>query len=789
MLSVWSDPRVKMLRQRLLPHGTVVSAVFMLLLVVCVSNSTVAAGWVPRSDVLTNLALIAAVAMGILALTRIPWGLAVGLGLLVTAPFAAYVAAYPALHAGHPTDPSNPLALIGVWAGRVADGDAGSDTTFYLYLLCCLFWIVGGWLSWCVLRWRQPLLGLVPGAAAFATNVLNYPSDQNGYTLAFLVLTLSLLLWTSYLRSLDWASRRRVKLTGDARWDFWESGVVVMAAVIALGIFLPPLSNADRSVDIENGSFRGWAELQQRLNHPVAFGHGQSQGTSIGFATDVALGGPIHKTGGVVMTYTIDGNFGGPRYFRGLNLERTSFGQDGSAWRYAQPSVAFQLDKNAAPPYTEQYEAGLTGAFKIQMLKPPDKASDVIFYPGTITKVDRGSTARSSVGLLLGAPQPGTDKLNTLDRLSAGGQLSGAGTYKVTVQYSNATEDQLRQAGTSYAGWLDPYRNFTNTYTGQQVSGAQLSRVPGYRSPDTLSQVHDLALQITAGRTNPYDQAQAIESFLRANYSYTLTPSTPPRNVDPLTYFLFTSKQGYCEYFATAMGDMLRSLGIPTRLVNGFGPGTFDEKLNRYVVRESDAHTWVEVYFPRYGWIPFEPTPDGTYFPIPRGSTTAACGRDETACETSPVSPSTSGATATRPDKGDIGSGDITTTGGSSLPVPVQFPIAIGAVLLLLAAVWVAISRYLRPRTAGGVWRRVTLLTTLAGISRREAETPLEFGARLGKEVPEAEALARELYQRFSIAAYAPKEVAVDAVGPVLNVWEELRPMLLRRVRLRFHLA
>src|SRR5207245_11535759 len=107
-----------------------------------------------------------------------------------------------------------------------------------------------------------PLLGLVPGAAAFATNVLNYPSDQNGYTLAFLIVTLSLLLWTSYLRSLDNASRRRVKLTGDARWDFWESGVVVMAGVIALGIFLPRLSHAGAAADIARGRLRAWWEVQ-----------------------------------------------------------------------------------------------------------------------------------------------------------------------------------------------------------------------------------------------------------------------------------------------------------------------------------------------------------------------------------------------------------------------------------------------------------------------------------------------------------------------------------------------
>jgi hypothetical protein len=775
-----------MLRQRV-PHGAAISGVLLLLMVLCLSNSTVSAGWVPHSEVLTNLALIAAVLMGVLALAPVPWTLALGLGL-AAAPMAGYLAAYPTLHTAHPNDPSDPLGLAGAWLGRVVSGDAFADASFYLYLLSCLFWVVGGWLSWCVLRWRQPLLGLVPGAAAFATNVLNYPSDQNGFTLAFLILTLALLLWTSYLRSLESATRRRVKLTGDARWDFWESGVVVMAAVIALGIFLPPLSNADRTVDIENGSFRGWAELQQRLNHPVAFGHGQSAGTSIGFATDVPLGGPIRKTGGVVMTYTIDGNFGGPRYFRGLNLERTSLGPDGAVWRYAQPSIAFPIEKDLPPPYSEQYQAEQNGGFKMQMLKPPDRASDVLFYPGNLLKIDRNATAHSSVGLLSVPGLTGTDRLNTLDRLSGGGRLTGAGTYKVTVQYSNATEDQLRQAGATYPGWLDPYRNFTNTYSSQAAS-SQPSRLPGYRNADSLQRVHDLAVQVTAGKDNPYDQAQAIETFLRSNYSYTLTPSVPPKDVDPLEYFLFTSKQGYCEYFASAMGDMLRSLGIPTRLVNGYGPGSFDEKLSRYVVRESDAHTWVEVYYPHYGWIPFEPTPDGVYFPVPRGSTGGACERDATACDSGAASPVSSGATNPRPDKGNIDSGDVTAGGSGSLPLPVQFPIALGVLLVLVAAAWVGLSRYLRPRTVNGVWRRVTLLTSLAGLGRRDSETPLEFGARLAREVPEAARPAHELAQRFTVAAYAPREVAVEALAPALSVWEELRPALLRRVRLRFHLA
>src|SRR5439155_978140 len=83
---------------------------------------------------------------------------------------------------------------------------------------------------------------------------------QNGYTLAMLVLTLALLLWTNYTGSIANASRANVKLTGDARWDFWESGLVAMAALIVLGIMLPPLSTADRTLDLESGVFSGWLQ-------------------------------------------------------------------------------------------------------------------------------------------------------------------------------------------------------------------------------------------------------------------------------------------------------------------------------------------------------------------------------------------------------------------------------------------------------------------------------------------------------------------------------------------------
>jgi hypothetical protein len=790
MLSTWTRPIPARLRP---PAGTLPLAVFVVLLVTCLGNSTVDAQWVPGSNGLTNLALVAALVMGVMAvIRRAPWTVALFVGLLL-APVAAYVGAHATMARAHPEDPTDPLQFAGAWLGRIASGDAANDISFYLYLLCLLFWVVGGWLSWCSLRWRQPLLGLVPGAAAFATNVLNFPGDQNGYVVAFLVLTLGVLLWTSYLRQLDSATRRRVRLSSDARWDFWESGVVVMAGVIAIGLVAPPITSADRTVDIENGTFRGWAELQQRLNHPVAFGSGAASGTSTGFANLAQLAGPIHRTSGLVFTYTIQGTFGGPRYFRGFNLDATSSGAGGASWRYAQQgAIALPVEKGTTPPYLETYQQQAGGTFKMQMLKPPSNATDVLFYPGTVLKVDRTGTALNYRGSQPPAGLVPPAKLDTLDRLAVAGRTGGVGDYTVNVEYSTATEDQLRAAATDYPAWLDPYRNFAGAYR-QGPAGPVPAPLAGatYRSKAALQHIQDLALKVTAGTTNPYDAASAIEAYLRSNYQYTLTPTVPPAGADPLEYFLFTSKEGYCEYFASAMGDMLRSLGIPTRLVNGYGPGSYDEKLGRYVVKESDAHTWVEAYFPTYGWIPFEPTPDGTYFPIPRGSVGATCAPEAEVCNAGDTTGGGTGEVNPRPDKGDLLGGDAGLGGGalSHDPVPGGFPGLLVVALAVAVAVWVAVSRYLRPRTVGAVWKRTSLLSGLAGVRSRAGETPLEFGARLAREIPEAAKPAHDLAERFAVAAYAPRDVAVGSRTGVLSAWDELRPLLLRRVRGRLRLA
>ncbi len=117
-----------------------------------------------------------------------------------------------------------------------------------------------------------------------------------------------------------------------------------------------------------------------------------------------------------------------------------------------------------------------------------------------------------------------------------------------------------------------------------------------------------LARRVTSTATNNYDRALGVQNYLRENFGYTLDPpSIQPSN--PVGSFLFVSRRGYCAYFSAAMTLMLRTLGIPARVVNGFQTGEYNRVGNDFIVRARDAHSWVEAYFPTYGWVPFDPTP------------------------------------------------------------------------------------------------------------------------------------------------------------------------------------
>jgi len=121
--------------------------------------------------------------------------------------------------------------------------------------------------------------------------------------------------------------------------------------------------------------------------------------------------------------------------------------------------------------------------------------------------------------------------------------------------------------------------------------------------------VAELAREATKGAKDKYAKAQALERYLLTHYSYSLMLRGTPNSRDPLAMFLFDVRSGHCEYFASAMTIMLRNLQIPARLVNGFRAGEYNELGDNWIVRQYDAHSWVEAYFPPYGWIEFDPTP------------------------------------------------------------------------------------------------------------------------------------------------------------------------------------
>ena len=162
-------------------------------------------------------------------------------------------------------------------------------------------------------------------------------------------------------------------------------------------------------------------------------------------------------------------------------------------------------------------------------------------------------------------------------------------TYSVVSYMPNLTPGVLRADGT-----LDRLPDHLRLYLD---TGAMSARAA------------ELAAQVTAGAQSYYDRVIALTSYLQRTYAYNLNLPPEPAGRDPVDWFLFDVKTGYCEQFATAETLMLRSLGIPARLVSGYATGDYDPVLNQAVVRERDAHAWVEVWFAHHGWVPVDPTP------------------------------------------------------------------------------------------------------------------------------------------------------------------------------------
>ena len=335
---------------------------------------------------------------------------------------------------------------------------------------------------------------------------------------------------------------------------FWLSaaapGFVLFMLVVGAAIFfvLPRFSSTYLSAYVSNG------------------------GIATGFSDHVQLGqlGAIQQSSSLVMHIQIDGDQHGTYDLKWRGVTLNLF--DGTSW---------------SNPHEQHFVRRLGGRFVFPAQQSPSVTPKVIHYRVLMEPV------ASSVFFL--APTV----------------LTLEGNYQVV---------SIDDAGAVFDP--DPERP-VNSYEARSniatLTPAELRTAPPGYPPDVLlndlqmpgaldPRITRLAEQITTAENNNYDKATALERYLRTNFKYTLQlPHT--LNRDPLAVFLFDRKQGHCEYFASSMAVMLRTLGIPSRVVNGFRTGEFNDLTSQYLVRASNAHSWVEAYFPGYGWISFDPTP------------------------------------------------------------------------------------------------------------------------------------------------------------------------------------
>ncbi|MDE3103263.1 MAG: DUF4129 domain-containing protein [Chloroflexota bacterium] len=336
-------------------------------------------------------------------------------------------------------------------------------------------------------------------------------------------------------------------------------------------------------------------------------------------------------------------------------------------------------------------------------------------------------------------------------------------TYTVTSDVSVADKESLRRASTAIPDAI---------------------KKQYLQIPSTLPQrVRDLAQKVVAGTDNNYDKAEAIESFLRTNYRYAPVVRPPPPGEDPVDFFLFNLKEDFCEYFASSMVMMLRADGVPARLVEGFTTGTFDPSLGKYVVKQANAHAWVEAYFPGYGWIEFEPTPSETPFARPDAPANGSAAAGGTTSEPNDLTPG--GDAISKEDQIGQG-GDASGSGGatSSLPLdPTPLVALLGAILLAILAFVARFEfrfRGLSPIEAS--WGKARLLASYVGHPSTASETTYEFAAALGRAVPEARAPIETIANARVRERYAPGGASDEDRAKAEDAWWNVARELLALV-------
>jgi hypothetical protein len=356
-------------------------------------------------------------------------------------------------------------------------------------------------------------------------------------------------------------------------------------------------------------------------------------------------------------------------------------------------------------------------------------------------------------------------------------QLLESESYDMVSLVSTASDDDLRRAGTDYGS------SITDHYL----------QLP----TDLPDRVRELAARLTRTADTPLDKARAIETYLRGpSFVYSQDIEAPPSHADGVDHFLFETRTGYSDYFASSMAVMLRTVGVPARMAAGYAPGQYDAQSGLNAIRDSDSHGWVQVYFPDFGWIDFEPTPA---WPDPsrqvgRPASSVGDGGAVAVEQQAPTQPEGFQFPAEIGLTG-LGLGGRFDGGPESFDflklvvVPiVAVIIALLVAIAVLQVVWNFGIRGLAPEAQ--IYAKMSRLGVVAGLGRASNQTPREYAHALGLALPALSGESGLVVTRYSVVRYGAQaspdehrepEEEVEQGEALADAWKTIRRALVGR--------
>lgn len=611
--------------------------------------------------------------------------------------------------------------------GQAAVTDAMRDGNIeFIVLMVGLFWALGYLAAWHSLRYQRAWGVVLPCGLVLLITLSNLPEVFYSHILLYLASSVLLVVHTNLLRrQREWGLGRvgYSPLLGVAHVSF----VVAFGLVAVLVAWkAPPVKAAPLSAALDRAT-APWVFIQDQFSRLFSALPAKKPFLTLRWGSTLAFGGPPQLSNQIL--FTVESKV--PRYWRARVYDiYTSLG-----WR-SSLSTGRLL---AEGPVEEKGDA-LALRSRITHWVRLNAATDTLFMAG--------EPVSASIPAVVVAR---SDQPQDIFSVRSDIQLRLFQRYKVVSDVSAAKPEHLRQAGVDYPRWIsEPYLQLPST-------------IP--------RQVRRLSREVTASTFTPYDKTIAIRDYL-LTFPYNLNIKGPSLGRDGVDYFLFSQKAGYCDYYASAMVVMLRSVGVPARFVVGYATGEWDGGKKVYMVRELQYHSWPEVYFPGYGWVEFEPTPPQAI----EFTNQPALIPPQT------VSDEDEGGGGAVAEEEDIGE-------AAGIAPHVVRRLVIGtilAVVTLLAVAWYRWwGRLVKLGYPAEIYAKMGRLGSLLGMAPQPQLTPLEYAQRISAHFPAQAPAINYITQAYVKARYGPKKfLLMEERETVAQAWRTVRrALLVRRLR------